>query len=118
MNTMCNFYAYGDSMKKYLSSQGNGWLLYINKEFCELMGVNKNNQEIAITTYENELIIEKLDLANEENHDFKIIKKVITRGNGFGIYISQALLEILNINPEIDKVNIEIQNAKLTVKKA
>ncbi len=105
-------------MKKRLYSQGNGWLLYINKSFCELVGINNNNHTIAITTKNNQLFIRPINIVNKETHNSYIKKELIIRGSAYGLYLSKALLGILKVNPEIDIIDIEINKSALRIKKA
>jgi len=45
-------------------------------------------------------------------------KKLIKSGNAWVLLLQKAILEILDINPEDDEVELEIENKTLKVKKA
>ena len=45
-------------------------------------------------------------------------KKLIKSGNAWVLLIQKAILELLDINPELDEVELEVENKKLIVKKA
>ena len=45
-------------------------------------------------------------------------KKLIKSGSAWVLLIQKAILELLDINPELDEVELEIENKKLIVKKA
>ena len=45
-------------------------------------------------------------------------KKLIKSGNAWVLLIQKAILELLDINPEDDEVELEIENKTLKVKKA
>lgn len=46
-----------------------------------------------------------------------LTKKLIRRGSGYGLNISKPLLEVLEIDPENDVINIDIYENKLVIKK-
>ena len=45
-------------------------------------------------------------------------KKMYRSGNAWALLIQKAILELLDINPEIDEVELEVENKVLKVKKA
>ena len=45
-------------------------------------------------------------------------KKLIKTGNAWSLLMQKAILELLDINPEEDEVELEIENKILKVKKA
>ncbi len=45
-------------------------------------------------------------------------KKLIKSGNAWVLLIQKAILELIDINPEIDEVELEVENKTLKVKKA
>ncbi len=45
-------------------------------------------------------------------------KKLIKSGNAWVLLIQKAILELIDINPEIDEVELEVENKMLKVKKA
>ena len=45
-------------------------------------------------------------------------KKLIASGSGWALFMSKTILELLNINPETDMVELEVENKVLKVKKA
>ncbi len=45
-------------------------------------------------------------------------KKLIKSGNAWVLLMQKAILELLDINPEDDEVELEIENKILKVKKA
>jgi len=46
-----------------------------------------------------------------------IKKKLIKSGNALVLLLQKAILELLDINPEVDEVELEIENKTLKVKK-
>jgi len=45
-------------------------------------------------------------------------KKLYKSGNAWALLIQKAILQLLDINPEIDEVELEVENKTLKVKKA
>ena len=45
-------------------------------------------------------------------------KKLMRSGNAWTLLLQKAILELLDINPEEDEVELEIENKTLKVKKA
>ena len=45
-------------------------------------------------------------------------KKLYRSGNAWALLIQKAILQLLDINPETDEVELEVENKVLKVKKA
>ncbi len=45
-------------------------------------------------------------------------KKMYRSGNAWALLIQKAILELLDINPETDELELEVENKVLKVKKA
>ena len=45
-------------------------------------------------------------------------KKLFKSGNAWVLLLQKAILELLDIDPEIDEVELEVENKVLKVKKA
>lgn len=45
-------------------------------------------------------------------------KKLYQSGNVWALLIQKAILQLLDINPEVDEVELEVENKVLKVKKA
>lgn len=45
-------------------------------------------------------------------------KKMYRSGNAWALLIQKAILELLDINPETDEVELEVENKVLKVKRA
>jgi len=45
-------------------------------------------------------------------------KKLYQSGNTWVLLIQKAILQLLDINPEVDEVELEVENKVLKVKKA
>lgn len=102
-------------MKKTLSINGNSWQLYINKPIADLLGISKNEYFVNLKIEKNILYISK-GCENEEELSFS--KKLIKRGSGFGLNFSVPILELLEIDPEKDLIDVSIENGSLIIKKS
>lgn len=47
-----------------------------------------------------------------------MLKKLYQSGNAWVLLIQKAILQLLDINPEVDEVELEVENKVLKVKKA
>ena len=45
-------------------------------------------------------------------------RKLSRSGNGWSIFLPKVIIELLDINPEIDQIEMEVENKILKVKKA
>ena len=68
-----------------------------------------NNKILTIELVKNE------DLKNVKD---LLTKKLIKRSAGYGLNLPLPILELIDINPEKDLLEIEIQDKKLLLKKA
>lgn len=102
-------------MKKALQANGNSWQLYINKPLADIIGITKVNYIVTLVIQDKTIGIQLYDNATETTG--LLVKKLIKRGSGYGLNISKPLLEILEINPEVDILDIDISNNRLIIKK-
>lgn len=105
-------------MKKTLSTNGNTWQLYISKPIAKLMGITPQNKTVLLTIENKTLTVEVIK--NEELDKVKdfLIKKLIKRSAGFGLNLPLPILELLDINPELDLLEIDIKGKFLIIKKS
>ena len=105
-------------MKKSLSTNGNTWQLYISKPIAQLMGITTQNRTVLLTI-ENKILTVKL-IKNENLDKVKdlLTKKLIKRSVGFGLNLPLPILELIDINPENDLLEIDIQGKDLIIKKS
>lgn len=103
-------------MKKALTTNGNSWQLYINKPIADLLGVNKSDYAVNLYIEKKVLYVSK-NFENVLNAPF-LTKKLIKRGSGFGLNFSIPILELLDIIPEKDMLDITLVENKLIIKKS
>ena len=105
-------------MQKKLKSSGNGWELYLSKQLLKLLGYNPNEIRLLITSNNGALFIEPINIEETEKYkDYMVSKLQRSGGSGYGLYLPTPLIEVLNINPETDFLDIEILGNKFSIKK-
>ncbi len=102
-------------MQKKLKSSGSGWELYFTKPMLQLLGYNPKETVLLITSVNKTINIEPVE--DLEKYKNNMIKKLQRSSNSYGLYFTQALLDVLEFNPETDILDIEIAGNKLIIKK-
>lgn len=109
----------GIPMKKSLRSNGNGWEIHIPKPILKLLNINPVNTKVLFEIRNKVLYVTQVDLDSEsEKYKNALVKKFTRRGGGYSLFLAQAILELINIDPEIDKVELEVDDKILKIKKA
>lgn len=101
-------------MKKALTTLGNNWQIYLSKIICQLLGISEKGYSVQLKISNKTLYVEK----STNNKKGFLVKKLIKRGAGYGLNLPLPILELLDINPEVDLVDINIENNRLIIKKA
>lgn len=102
-------------MQKKLKTCATGWELYFSKQMLQLLGYNPSEVTLLITTNNRNIYIEPVDDKDAyANHMLKPLQK---SGYSYGLYFSKTLLDVLELNPEKDLLDIEIAGNKLIIKK-
>lgn len=105
-------------MKKELYTQGNTWQLYIKASIARLMGITPQEYTVNLDVKEKILYVKKVTPAEAELYKDLLCKKLIKRSSGYGLNMTIAILEMLDINPETDMVDVDINGQVLIIKKA
>lgn len=105
-------------LKKTLSTNGNSWHLYLNKPITKLMGITANEYTVLINIENKTLYVKKLKNSEIDLYKDLMHKKLLKRGSGYGLNLPLPILELLEINPETDLVDYQINGQVLTIKKA
>ena len=103
-------------MQKKLQASGNGWQLYLSRPILKLLGYNPKEVLLLITSDNNVLHIEPI--ADKNEHPNQLIKNLHKSGGSYGLYLALPLLELMDVNPEEDFVDVNITGNKITLKKA
>ncbi len=103
-------------MQKSLTTNGNTWQLYINKPIAQLIGVNPNEYSVSLVIKNKTLFVEKVcETTVKEN---LCVKKLIKRSAGYGLNLPLPILELLDINPEEDMIEVNVDENRLVIQKA
>lgn len=103
-------------MQKSLTTNGNTWQLYINKPIAQLIGVNSNEYSVSLVRKNKTLYVEKV--CETVDKDNLCVKKLIKRSAGYGLNLPLPILELLDINPEEDMIEVNVDESKLIIEKA
>ena len=105
-------------MKKSLSTNGNTWQLYISKPIAKMMGINEQNKIVVLTIQNKTLTVRAIKNTDIDKVNNLLNKKLIKRSAGYGLNLPLPILELLDINPEIDLLEINLEEKDLIIKKA
>ena len=105
-------------MKKKLNSSGNGWVLYFQKSLLKLLGYNPDEVKILITSKNNSLYFSPVNECEFDKYKNNMVRNFQKSGSGYGIYLPAALIEVMEVDPANDLVDVLIDENKLIVKKA
>ncbi len=104
-------------MRKFLSARGNGWALIVPKDVIKLLGMVPETAKLKFefknkTLYIQEVLEDSLDVNKY------LIRKFSRKNTSWTLYMPNSIIELLEINPETDKVDIDINGQILIIKKA
>lgn len=105
-------------LKKSLSTNGNTWQLYISKPIAKLMGITTNDKTVLLTIKNKILTVQLIKNEDLDRVSDLLIKKLIKRSAGYGLNLPLPILELMDVNPEQDLLDIEIQEKDLIIKKS
>lgn len=103
-------------MRRKLIPSGTGWALYMPKDVLKLLGYNPANTSVILKMNKNILEISRI-MADKVNNDY-LIKKFNKSGSGYKLYISNSIIQFLEVNPETDEVKYTIEDNILYISKA
>lgn len=105
-------------MKKHLRESGMGWKIYISKPILKLLGANPKTMKALFTVKGKTLEITAIKPEEVDNSENLMLRNFGKSGSGWGLYIPNPILELLEINAEVDLIEYEIYEKVLTIKKA
>ena len=83
-----------------------------------MLGLTVNEYTVNLTIENKILYIKKIPNAKLNEYQDLLCKKLIKRNSSFGLTIPVAILEVLDIDPEKDQIEFDINGQVLTIKKA
>lgn len=106
-------------MKKSLTSNGNGWEIHIPKPILKLLNINPVDTKVLFEIKNKVLHVTRIQsIDDSEKYKNALIKKFTRRCGGYSLFMSQTILELIDINPETDKAELEVDDKILKIKKA
>ncbi len=105
-------------MKKKLKPSGNGWVLYFQKSLLKLLGYEANEVKILIVAKNSCLYFSPVNYDELDKYKNNMVRNFQKNGCGYGIYLPATLIEILNIDPTNDYIDITVNENKVLIKKA
>ncbi len=103
-------------MKRKLKTNGNSWVLYINKSFSDILGVSPEERYVELVFKEKILYLSKA--SSDSSSKNLLVKKLIKRGGGYGLIFTLPFQELLDIQPEKDFVSFDANGAILKISKS
>lgn len=101
-----------------LSTAGISWYIYIPKTLFQLTRIEPKTSKVLLTFKKNVLYITKISDKEIEKLENPLIKKFTKKGTGYGLTLTLPVIKLLNIDPEIDNIDIDIEDETLIIKKA
>jgi len=103
-------------MIKKLTARGNGWFLNIPKPIIKLLGLNPETSSVQFKII-NKILYVKEIFPDNPDFDKYLVRKLSKKNSSRGLYMPNSILELLEINPESDLINIDVEDNVLIVKK-
>lgn len=104
-------------MIKTLTERGNGWLLNIPKTMLKLMGLKPETSKVQLKIVNKILYVQEI-FPDNPDYDKYLVKPLSKKNTSYGIYMSNLILDLIDVDPETDKLNLQIEDTILIVKKA
>ncbi|MFI3301114.1 MAG: hypothetical protein R3Y28_06805 [Candidatus Gastranaerophilales bacterium] len=104
-------------MIRNLYAIGNGWAVSMSMSLIKLLGIDPINSYFIFQISNQQLEIREIvgeELSNSKNN---LIRKFTKNGKGFALYLPNSVLELLEIDPEIDKIKIAVEKNIMIIKK-
>lgn len=106
-----------NTMQKKLKSSGNGWEFYFTKPILKLLGYNPTEVRLLITSKNSCLYIKPVTNKDISKYENNMVRKLQKSGSSYSLYLPTPLIEVLEINPETDYINVAISNDEFVISK-
>lgn len=105
-------------MKKSLLSNDSAWYIYLSKPMLQLLNIDPLTSYLLFKIKDKVLLIEEASEDKIQNLKNPLVKKLTKKGNSWSLYIPVPLLELIDVVPEKDMIDITINEEILFIKKA
>lgn len=104
-------------MQRSLVSRGNGWAIPTDKNIIKLLSLDPMTSEVQFKIKNKILYIQEITPDNPE-YKKSLVRKFSKKNSSWSFYLPNSIIDLLEINPETDKIDIEVDENILIVKKA
>lgn len=104
-------------MIKTLTARGNGWLLIIPKTMIKLLGLSPETSKVQFKIKDKILYIQEI-FPDNPDYDKYLIRQLSKKNTSYGFYMPDSILELIKVTPETDKLDLQIDDNVLIVRKA
>ncbi len=104
-------------MIKTLTERGNGWLLIIPKAIIKLLGLNPEKSRVQFKIKNKNLYIQEISPENPDCEKY-LVRSLSKKNSSYGLYMPNSILELLEVKPDTDKLNLSVEENVLIIKKA
>lgn len=104
-------------MERALTARGNGWLMILPKTLIKLLGLNPETSKVQFKIKNKILYVQEIFPDNPDYEKY-LVRTLSKKGSSYGLYMPNSILDLIAVNPEKDKLNIEIEDNILIIKKA
>lgn len=104
-------------MIKALTARGNGWLLIIPKTMIKLLGLTPATSQVQFKIKDKVLYIQEI-FPDNPDFDKYLIRKLSRKNTSYGFYMPDSILKLIEVIPETDKIDLQINDNVMIVRKA
>jgi len=104
-------------MKKFLTQRGNGWALIVPKDIIKLLGITPETAKLKFEFINKVLYVQEIAIDNPDIEKC-LIRNFSRKNTSWTLYMTNSIIELLDINPETDKLEIDVNGKVLIIKKA
>ena len=93
-------------------------MLYFQKSLLKLLGYKPDEIKILIVAKNSCLYFSPVCEDELDKYKNNMVRNFQKSGGGYGIYLPAALIDVLNVDPANDYIDVEIDEDRVIVKKA
>ncbi len=103
-------------MIKTLTARGNGWLLILPKTMIKLLGLSPETSKVQFKIKDKILYIQEI-FPDNPDYDKYLIRQLSKKNTSYGFYMPDSILKLIEVTPETDKLDLQIDDNVLIVRK-
>ena len=81
------------------------------------MGLQPDSSKVQLKI-KNKILYVKEIFPDNPDFDKFLVRSLSKKNSSYGLYMPNSILELLEINPETDQLNVEVEDTVLIIKKA